>query len=181
MEEVWKDIKDFEGLYQISNLGRVRSIKNKNRLLKPYIIHNGYCVISLCKDGIKFRKKIHRLVAESFIKNNLNKPQVNHKNGIKTDNFAGNLEWTTASENVRHCFSVLGHKAGYWNKGRNGRKSKLSKMVLQIKDDVVIAKFYGCCEAERYTGVGHSHISACANGKRNTAGGYKWRYFNEND
>ena len=106
MEEIWKDIEGYEGLYQISNLGKVKSIRfNKERLLK-YDKSTSYLRIKLCKDGIETNYLIHRLVAKAFIPNPDNKPQVNHIDGIKTNNSVDNLEWCTASENQTHALKT---------------------------------------------------------------------------
>jgi hypothetical protein len=111
--EEWKDIIEYEGLYQISNLGRVKSLKfNKEIILKPMKLQNGYLKVQLYKLYYTnpkvvrpiIRKLVHRLVLESFIgKSDL---QCNHKNGIKTDNRLVNLEWITALENVRHSIKT---------------------------------------------------------------------------
>lgn len=127
-EEIWKDIIGYERLYQISNLGNLKSyprngtIKN-HRLLMPAISRDGYFMYCLSKNNIHKSKPAHRLVAQAFIPNNESKPQVNHINGIKTDNRVENLEWVTASENTRHAY-----KLGLINniKGENVYNSKLS-------------------------------------------------------
>lgn len=106
MEE-WKDIKDYEGLYQVSNLGNVIGIKS-GKILKIYKSKRGYCMIGLYKNNNNKNFSIHRLVAMAFIPNPYNKPCVNHKNGILTDNMVENLEWCTYSENLKHAFETLG-------------------------------------------------------------------------
>lgn len=146
-EEVWKDIKGYEGHYQVSDCGRVKSLarivekrngyfgNKKENFLKPSKNRKGYLNVKLCKktDGIYIEKSvlIHRLIANEFLENPLNKPQVNHKNGIKDDNRADNLEWATGSENVIHS---LENKLKIPQKGSEHGMSKLTeKEVLEIR------------------------------------------------
>ena len=101
MKEYWKDIEGYEGLYQISNLGRVKSFYS-GKVLKAYKTRNGYLSIRLSKNGISHGFSIHRLVANAFIPNPENKPEVNHIDEDKTNNKVSNLEWNTRLENMRH-------------------------------------------------------------------------------
>ena len=120
-QEIWKPISGYKGYYEVSNLGRVRSVtrkiertnpKNinlkslftyKGKLIPFWITKKGYCRCTLNIDGVKKNHLIHQLVAKEFISNKYSKPQVNHKNGIKTDNRVENLEWCTNSENYKHA------------------------------------------------------------------------------
>ena len=99
MEEIWKDIEGYEGKYMVSSLGRVRSVR-KDVILTPNTNNSGYMMVHLKNDGQRKCKRIHRLVAESFIPNPDNKPYVDHINGIQTDNCANNLRWCTCKENL---------------------------------------------------------------------------------
>lgn len=108
MEEIWKDIKNYEGIYQISNLGRVKRLSSKDsrnhlrkeKILKPALNSCGYYHIGLSKDGIYKKKTIHRMLMETFIPNPNNLPEINHINEIKTDNSLSNLEWCTHYQNM---------------------------------------------------------------------------------
>lgn len=117
MREEWKDIKGYEGLYQVSNLCRVkgldRIIISKNGIsvfhkgaIKKQSLSHGYLTTTLHKDTKNKRHYVHRLVAQAFIPNPENKPQINHKNGIRSDNDLSNIEWTTQSENMIHAYKT---------------------------------------------------------------------------
>ena len=123
-KEIWKDVKSYEGLYQVSNFGNVRSLDREipafilnqekvtriGKVLKPQVSNAGYEVVAFSKSGITKRFLVHRIVGKAFLKNEEQKEQINHKNGIKIDNVLKNLEWATRSENQLHRFEVLGHK-----------------------------------------------------------------------
>jgi len=112
--EIYKDVHGYNGLYQVSNMGNVRRMKKTGNqhpigmILKPYITSRGYTRVQLFRDGEKRNHFIHRLVAEVFIENPLNKSQVNHIDGDKSNNTVMNLEWSTPSENGKHSYKVLG-------------------------------------------------------------------------
>ena len=136
MNEIWKDIKNFENKYQVSNLGNIRSLNyNRQNICKNVsltIVGAGYLSFNFCKGGKKIRLSAHRLVAQAFIPNPYNKPDINHKNGIKTDNYIENLEWVTKKENQKHSH-VMGLAAS--QKGENNPFSKLTeKDIYKIRE-----------------------------------------------
>lgn len=154
--EIWKDIENYEGLYQVSNLGRVKSLGRvvkrtdgrirtlKERIRKPVLDTKGYVITNLYKESKGKNFYVHRLVAETFIDNVDNKLEVNHINGVKDDNRLVNLEWNTRSENIQHAVDT-----GLLNiKGSKCHTSKLTeKDVLEIRDSnltqIELAKIYG--------------------------------------
>lgn len=146
MEEVWKDVIGYDGSYQISNLGRVKSLKHKKYFILKECDVRGYRRVLLYKNNITQKFPIHRLVALHFLPNPENKPTVNHKDGIKHNNFVDNLEWATFQENERHSFDTL-------NKSFIGEKNNRSKLkstqILEIRelgkkmDTSSIASIYG--------------------------------------
>lgn len=145
MLEEWRDVKHYEGIYEVSNLGRVRN--NRKQILKQYQEDTGYLSVKLHKEGISIKRYVHRLVAIAFIENPENKPQVNHKYHDKTDNRAESLEWTTVSENRNHML-------------RDGRSSQQRQVTLQLNDSDRIFKFCSHADASRFLKRNNDYISA---------------------
>ncbi len=180
MNEIWKDIEGYEGDYQVSNLGRVKSLPKECFNGKGYFIRNG-CILKPIKSkkgyfNVWCRKnifKVHRLVAKAFIPNPQNLPQVNYIDGDKANNFVSNLEWVTDGENLLHAYRVLGRKQ------KTGKNHPHSRAVKQLKDGIVINTFETLTEAARITGFHHSGISMCCNGKIKKHKGYQWKYREE--
>ena len=170
MKEEWRDIKGFEGRYMVSNLGRVKSLERmkwcglnggcyrtvSEKILKGRDSGDGYLKVNLYKDGKVKECRINRLVAQAFLPNPDNLPEVNHKDKIRTNNRVDNLEWCTRQYNVEYSKAkpVIGIK-------------KVSGLILE---------FPSAMEAERQTGINNSNIIACCNGKRKSAGGHIWFY-----
>lgn len=143
--EIWKDVKGYEGSYQVSNLGRVKSLdreiksrygfrKIKGIILKEIPDKDGYYRVNLKESQNGKTKNIHRLVATAFIDNKENKPQVNHINGVKNDNNVNNLEWSTLSENRQHAYNT-GLQNSFTRRGAKNNFNKLTKsQVIQIRE-----------------------------------------------
>ena len=179
-KEVWRDIEGYEGLYQVSSEGRVKSLERKlphwrggeriqkERILKPRVDRDGYLRLDLHAGGKTRTFFVHRLVCQAFHENPDNKPQINHINEIKTDNRACNLEWCTCKQNINHG-------------SRNERVAKaLGKPIGQYKLDGKLIKVWpSTAIVERQTGFSQGSIWGVANGRHKQAYGYIWRYVDE--
>lgn len=167
MEEIWKDIKDYEGHYQVSNLGNVRSIKNNKKiLLKPYknVKRSGYLEVYLRLPGSKKTFKIHRLVAQAFIENPNNLPQINHKDENKEHNNVNNLEWCDGNYNIHYGTALI-------RMGKSHRK----KVAQYSLTGELINTFNSQTEAAKATNSKQGSISDCIRGIINKHNGFIWK------
>ena len=191
-KEIWKNVLGYEGLYQVSNLGNIKSFIGKEKILKPSTTNNGYPGVNLTKDKKIKRYSVHRLVAEAFIPNPNNYPCVNHKDENRTNNRADNLEWCTYSYN--NTYGSIQKKKLDSYRGFKHSKESLEKMQnihaekegKKIKCLTTNEVFKSIGEASRkYDIKGKSNISECCIGKRKSAGKLpngtklKWEYWEE--
>ena len=171
MTETWLDIQGFEGEYEISNTGKVKSKKHKNeKILIPEIDRYGYLRVTLSHEGRQYKKKIHRLVAETFLSNDNTMPQVNHKDGNKANNNVDNLEWCSAKENLQHALDIGLRQAIHKNTphyGESNGRSKITKEIVEEMRKVCIPgdKEYGIRALARKYGISSTAANAIINNK----------------
>lgn len=194
MEEIWKDVVGYEGSYEVSNLGRVRSVDRvvivergkdvypyevRGKILSPQVQNHGYLGVWLYGNGGVAGRNgkqvaIHRIVADAFCEKTDGDCEVNHINEIKTDNRACNLEWCTHQENSVH--GTRGKRIG--NANKNGKRS--TPIAQYTRDGELVKVFPSFQEAQRQ-GYGSANVWNCVRGKYSHAYGYVWRYFNETE
>lgn len=185
IEEEWKDVVNYEGYYQVSNLGRIKSLdrvivdKNGVEMQIPSIIKKlqksktGYWCIELWRHNKLKYVKVHRLIADAFIPNPENKPQVNHIDSNRLNNDISNLEWCTPSENTIHAVRLGRIKSPMV--GMKGLFTARNKPVIQLSiSGVILKEFMSQTAAAIELGLSPTNISACVNGKTKTCGGFKW-------
>lgn len=169
MREIWKSIEGYEGLYEVSNLGRIKSLRYANsnspnpRVLKTPSTKGGYPHLGLYKDGVPTTFNVHELVAKHFIPNPENYPTINHIDENKLNNRVDNLEWCTQMYNNNH----------------GSRVENLSKKTYQYTLDGQFIKVWDSTQEAQRNGYISSCISQCCNGIRNTHKGYIWKYESE--
>ena len=207
-EEIWMPITGYEGLYEVSNYGRVKSLARtcatrgggrkpiRERIIKQCVI-KGYCNVILCRGGSSHKHGlVHRLVAQAFIPNPENKPNIDHINTIRTDNRVENLRWCTQSENNLNPIT-LGRMRNVKRKPHSDETKKKIGEIMKIKmknpithqkeinrgwpviaynDDGYYKEYRSTRFATEDTGISRCNICSCCNGKRKTAGGLKWKY-----
>jgi hypothetical protein len=184
--EIWKDVVGYEGYYQVSNLGRVRSLDRvldkpniltggptvrKGKILKQ-VENFGYLLVNLCVHDKRQAHRVHRLVLEAFVPNPENKPQTNHKNGNKKDNRLYNLEWATASENGKHAFE------NGLSRAVNKKKVVCLNTQKEFESSFAAAEWlndYRFSNTKKIKVIADK-IRLCANGKRKTAYDYRWKF-----
>jgi len=187
-KEEWRQVVGYEGLYMVSNLGRFKSLDKiisgmygdkllKGRMLGLFEKSDGYISVGVRKNSISKRVTIHRLVAMAFLDFDPTK-QVNHINGIKSDNRASNLEMVTCAENMRHRYNVLGQKNPFSGKKGNVYVARRVEQIDRLTDAIIMTHF-SCTDAARFLGYDENkgrNISNCATGRAKTFSGFKWRY-----
>jgi len=200
-EEIWKDINGYEGYYQISNKGNVRSLNryikyddgrvrfHKGKNMKPHPSSSGYLCIKLSKNGLFYHTFLHRLIAEAFIENPNNLPIINHKDENPSNNSIENLEWCTYEYNNSYNNLRERRDATFKKRLIDGQYKKLtanSKKIMQFDFTYTPLKIWDTMgDIQRETGIKSGHISLCVRKKRNFAGKdssgnyYRWMYYDE--
>lgn len=167
--EEWRDVAEYEGLYQVGNMGGLKRIDKEERILKPSRCSNNYLFFNLCKNGIKKAALMHRLVATAFIPNPEIKPEVNHFDGVKWNNIHTNLKWATVSENRKHAFDT-------GLQSQNHSKKKVAKIDIITGETLYV---YESLLSTHKDFPNFSLIGIVCSDKyihNKTAYGYKWKY-----
>lgn len=170
MEEIWKDIPGYDGLYQVSNLGSVRALnynkrKGRVKMMSKIVGHNGYLYVMLSKNCVYKRFLIHRLVASCFIEKPDGKNEIDHIDGNNQNNVWINLRWSSHQENLNNPITK-----------KRFRDSKVIPVIQSTLDGRFVREWECAKDAERVCGFHSGDISKCCKGKAAHAGGYKWSY-----
>ena len=192
MNKTWKDIPGYEGRYMARSDGQILSLERKEKarnafgsmirtrnrkVLKPILGSNGYFHVALLKEGVINQISVHRVIAITFIDNPLSKAQVNHKDGVKTNNDLSNLEWVTPSENGLHAYRELGIRPSA--KGKYGKDSTRAVKVVQKNESGEIIKIWDAMMDAQRAGFDSGAICHCCKGQLNRHRGFIWEYFHE--
>lgn len=183
MDEIWKDVDGYEGIYQVSNMGRVRSLdrvfetphprnpayiqrrRKKGIILSQRKCKSGYLIVDLKCEGIREARMVHRIVAKAFLPNTNNYECVNHKDENKLNNNASNLEWCTPKYNANYGTAAKRMGKAHW------------KAILKLnRNGDVLCAYDSILEASKDTSITSQRIVGVLKGNRPTAGGYKWKY-----
>ena len=193
--EIWKPVVGYEGLYEVSDLGRIKSVlkilksgnrmrKYKERIITPQHTKDGYLYVHLYKEGKCKRLLVHRVVMLAFVPNTENKPQIDHINTQKDDNRLENLRWATPKENANNALTVeymkTAHSPDCYKRGQETRREKHGhnapiRIYQYSKDGLLVADYSSLSEAERILGIPRKNISRAMNDHTLSAGGYMWR------
>lgn len=184
--ENWIPVVGFEGLYDVSNKGRIRSVeriyesgrcrrdtKMPQNIMKARADKDGYLSLGLRKNGVRYYRRVSRIVCEAFHPNPLNKPVVNHKNGVKVCNDDWNLEWATHSENEKHSYDVLGKKSK-GNTGMNGVKNWRSRPLYQYTIDGTLVKKWESMNMAVVAGFTKKSLNKAVKKEFSHHRGFKW-------
>ena len=187
MTEEWKDIEGYENLYQVSNMGRVKSLDRlvkasrggfrgvKGQLMSLCKDKDGYLILRLAKNGKHKNYKVHRLVAQAFIPNPENKPCIDHINGIVSDNRLENLRWTTHKENNNNPITYQRLKDNAVHRYRTDNPK--SRAIIQFDLDGNLIRKWDCI-IDAVKATNNTGVKQCCMGKSQTCGGSKWEYYN---
>ena len=182
-DEIWKDIQGYEGQYQVSNYGRIKSLSrkisngtgyyiSKEKILKGHVNTKGYIQVELQGKPLL----VHRLVAEAFIENPYDKPQVNHIDGDKSNNMTTNLEWVTNGENQIHAY-----KNGLNKHSENAGIPPKKVCQIALITGEVLNIYNSIAEAGKSLNIKKDNISSVCKNKRKSCGGYGWKYYDNDD